>query len=117
MENGARIDVSADLDGAKFEGAQGLGKFLRDDPKVPACLVRNVYAYGVGRKTDERDEDYLADQAKAFAGNGYRLPDLMVQIASSPEFFKVVVPSGVQRASSTPAAATSPLQESGGVVQ
>ena len=53
MENGARIDVSADLDGVKFEGAQGLGKFLRDDPRVPACLVRNVYAYGVGRKTDD----------------------------------------------------------------
>ena len=45
MENGARIDVSADLYGAKFEGAQGLGKFLHDDPRVPACLVNNIYAY------------------------------------------------------------------------
>ena len=37
---------------------------LHDEPKIPACLVRNVYAYGVGRATDERDEDYLADQAQ-----------------------------------------------------
>ena len=117
MENGARIDVSADLDGVKFEGAQGLGKFLRDDPRVPACLVRNVYAYGVGRKTERRDEDYLSDQIKAFARNGYRVPDLMVQIASSPGFFRVVVPSGVQRASSAPAAATAPLQESRGDIR
>lgn len=118
MENGTRIDVSAELNGGvKFEGAQGLGKFLHDDPRVPACLVRNVYAYGVGRKTDERDKDYLFDQAKAFASNGYRLPDLMLQIASSPEFFRVVVPSGVQRASSTPVAATAPLQRPGGVFQ
>ena len=59
---------------------------------MPACLVRNVYAYGVGRKTDERDEDYLADQTREFVANGYRVPDLMTQIATTPEFFKVVVP-------------------------
>jgi hypothetical protein len=92
MENGAKIDVNADLYGVKFEGAQGLGKVLRNNPDVCACLVRKVYAYGVGRKTEQRDEDYLSNQARAFAGAGYRLPDLMAQIASSPEFFKVVFP-------------------------
>jgi hypothetical protein len=97
-ENGAPIDVSAELEGTKFVGAQGLAKYLRDDPRVPACLVRNVFAYGVGRKTGIRDEDYLADQAKVFASNGYRVPDLMVQIAASPEFFKVAVPAGAKSA-------------------
>jgi len=101
-ENGVKIDVSAELNGVKFDGAQGLGKLLHDDPQVPAALVRNVYAYGVGRKTEQSDESYLYDQTKAFARNGYRLPDLMTQIASSPEFFKVVLPAGVQRASSVP---------------
>ena len=90
MENGAPIDVTSDLDGVKFEGARGLGKLLYNNPDTSACLVRKVYAYGVGRKTDERDESYLAEQTKAFAANGYRLPGLMSQIASSPEFFKVV---------------------------
>ena len=117
MENGMKIDVSAELDGVKFEGAQGLGKLLRDDPRVPASLVRNVYAYGVGRKTEERDEAYLSDQTRAFASNGYQLSDLMAQIASSPEFFRVVVPSGVRRASSTPAAAPAPLKETKGVIR
>ena len=111
MENGMKIDVSADLDGVKFDGAQGLGRLLRDDPRVPASLVRNVYAYSVGRKTDEQDETFLSNQTRAFANNGYRLPDLMAQIASSPEFFRVVVPSGVQRASSTPA----PVKDTKGV--
>jgi hypothetical protein len=113
MENGMRIDVSAELDGVKFEGAQGLGKLLRDDPRVPASMVRNVYAYGVGRKAEERDDAYLSDQTKTFASNGYRLPDLMAQIASSPEFFRVVVPSGVQRAPSTPAATPAPKKTKG----
>lgn len=108
MENGAKIDVSADLYGAKFVGAQGLGKFLHDDSRVPACLVNNVYAYGVGRKTDYHDEDYLADQTKVFADNSYRLPDLMLQIASSPQFFRVVMPGVVQQqASSTPSSPAS----------
>ncbi|HEU0176977.1 MAG TPA: DUF1592 domain-containing protein [Blastocatellia bacterium] len=113
-ENGMSIDVSAELDGVKFEGAQGLGKLLQDDPRVPASLVRNVYAYGVGRKTEERDESYLSDQTRAFVRNGYRLPDLMAQIASSPEFFRVVVPSGAQHASSTPAATAAPKETKGG---
>ena len=117
MENGSMIDVSAELNRVKFEGAPGLGKFLHDNPRVPACLVHNVYAYGIGRTPDERDEDYLAGQARAFAGAGYRLPDLMAQIASSPEFFRVVVPSGVQPAPSSPAARAAPLKQSRGVIQ
>jgi hypothetical protein len=116
MENGTTIDVSAGINGVKFEGAQGLGQFLHDNPRVPDCLVRTVYAYGVGRETDAQDENYLLDQAKAFASNGYRLPDLLVQIASSPEFFKVVAPSGAERTSSTAAAETAPLKTSKGVV-
>ena len=75
LENGTPIDVSAELDGAKFTAPPASRNYLRDDPRVPACLVRNVYAYGVGRKTDERDEDYLADQTQAFAASGYRVPD------------------------------------------
>jgi len=97
-ENGAPIDVSADLEGVKLVGAQGLAKYLHDAPKVPECLVRNVFAYGIGRKTGIKDEDYLADQTKAFVSNGYHVPDLMLQVASSPEFFKVAVPAGARSA-------------------
>jgi hypothetical protein len=116
-ENGAPIDVSVDLKGVKFEGAQGLGKYVHDDPRVPACLVRNVYSYGVGNKTYERDASYLAAQTKAFADNGYRLPDLMMQIASSPEFFKVVIPNGAPAPSAIADSKTAQLQESEGVVR
>jgi hypothetical protein len=115
MENGARIDVGGELAGAKFEGARGLGKFLHDQPRVCACLVRNVYSYGVGRKPDAREEDYLAEQTRAFANDGYRLPDLMMKIASSPEFFKVMTSGGVHRAFSTRATAPAPLRSKGEV--
>lgn len=105
-ENGALIDVTAELDGKKFTGAQGLSRYLHDDPKIPACLVRNVYAYGTGRTPDERDEDYLFDQTAAFAAAGYRLGDLMVQIASTPEFLKATAPAGARPSTS---AAPKPL--------
>jgi hypothetical protein len=113
MENGTAIDVSAGINGVKFEGAQGLGQFLHNDPRVAGCLVRNVYAYGVGREADAEDENYLQNQVKAFAGHGYRFPDLMAQIASSPEFFRVVLPSGAERRSSTASAETAPPTTSG----
>lgn len=92
LENGVLIDVTADLKDAKIEGADGVGQYLRNEPRVPACLVRNVYSYGVGQKTLGRDRAYLNAQTKAFIDSGYRFPELMKRIASSPEFFKVVVP-------------------------
>lgn len=105
-ENGALIDVTADFSGAHFEGAQGLGQYLRDEPRVPSCLVRNLYAYGTGRKVEPRDEVFLSDQAAKFASDGYRLPDLMQQLASTPEFFEVVVPEETETAASPTSADT-----------
>jgi hypothetical protein len=96
LENGMPIDVSAELNGKRFVGARGLAQFLREDPRVPACLVRDVFAYGVGRKTDERDEDFIAEQARVFAQSGYRVPDLMMRIAATPEFFKATLPRGAK---------------------
>ena len=94
-ENGQLIDVSADFNGKQFVGASGLANFLQNDPRVPACIVRNVYAYGTGRKTDFWDEDYLADQTDTFANSGYHFKALVQQIAGTPEFFKVQMPEGV----------------------
>lgn len=92
LENGMPIDVSAELKDVKFEGARGLGDYLRNEPRVPACLVRNVYQYGVGQKTVGRDRPYLTAQTQAFAESGYRFPALVANVAASAEFFKVTMP-------------------------
>jgi len=91
-ENGEKIDVSADWEGKKFTGAQGLGQILRDNPKIPACLVRNIYAYGVGQADDDNIQPYLQGQSAAFAKNGYKLLPMISRVAESPEFYRVVVP-------------------------
>jgi hypothetical protein len=111
-ENGAPIDVSAELKDGKFEGAQGLGRYLHDDPRVPECLVRNVYSYGTGNKTYGRDQPFIVAQTQSFANGGYQLPELMLQIASSPEFFKVVVPKGAPPETAATANTTARFQQS-----
>jgi hypothetical protein len=89
LENGAPIDVTSELDGKPFEGATGLGKALRDNAKIPSCLVRNVYAYGIGQEPSLDDRGYLEAQTKAFSQDGYRFRALLRRVASSPNFFKV----------------------------
>jgi hypothetical protein len=91
-ENGVPIDVSANLLGVKFSGASGLGGYLRNEPRVPACIVKKVYAYGVGHGPDAADKVFLDAQGKAFAADGYKLPALIKRVATSPEYFRVVLP-------------------------
>lgn len=91
-ENQQLIDVAAEFGGKQFTGARGLGEALRDNPKVSACIVRNVYAYGTGRAPDKTDRRYLAAQGKTFASEGHKFRALLQQIVSTPEFFKVVPP-------------------------
>jgi hypothetical protein len=91
-ENDVLIDVTAELSGKKFDGARGLGEVLRENPKVPACVVRNVYAYGTGRAPDKTDRKFLDERVKAFVGERYRFRSLLQQIVTTPEFFKVVAP-------------------------
>lgn len=102
LEDGQPIDVSAVLAGKNVSGAQGVGQFMRDNPRVSATLVRNVYYYGVGRALDERDDSVLEREAQRFAESGYKVPDLFGQIAASPYFMKVVVPSGAKPAAAKP---------------
>lgn len=94
LENGAPIDVSAEIGGKAFSGSVGLGQFLHDSPLVPNCLVRNVHYYGVGRGLDGKDDDYLKQQRAAFAANGYRFPALLRNVLTDPHFYRVVMPEG-----------------------
>jgi Protein of unknown function (DUF1588)/Protein of unknown function (DUF1585)/Protein of unknown function (DUF1592) len=88
-ENGAPIDVKVDFAGKQVAGARGLGLTLRDDPRVPACLVNRVWAYGQGRAATAAEKGRLADETRAFSESGYRIPDLLARIAASDDFFTV----------------------------
>ena len=50
-ENGEPIDVSATIQGHSFSGAQGLGQYIHDSPRYPACVARRLYSYSRSAKT------------------------------------------------------------------
>jgi len=99
-ERGAPIDASGVLDGKQFADAAGLGEVLRDNPALTSCLVKRLYSYGVGGPARKADEKTLLPQLRErFAAEGYRVPQLMREIALSPAFSAVDEPAAAQTAS------------------
>jgi hypothetical protein len=96
-ENGQRIDLSATLQGKKFSDGTGLGQYLHDNPKFPACVAKKLYAYAKGMDTEEVEPSATKSAYKAFADSGYRLRALIKAMVESPEFFHATAP--VQEAS------------------
>lgn len=87
FENGERIDVKAEMDGQTFEGAAGLGMLLRENPRAPACLARNLFASGAGRSATGPDKPIAQALAKTFAEGGYRIPDFLRKLAAHPALY------------------------------
>jgi hypothetical protein len=104
-EKGAPLDTSGSLDGKQFKDVQGLGKALHDHPSLPTCLVNRVYSYGTGGPISvAKDKAVLAHFKERFAKAGYKLPDLLRDIALSNAFAEV---------RETPRAATTVVKASG----
>ncbi len=90
-ENGAKLDTTGVLDGLAFADAQGLGKAVHDNPSTSRCLVNRLTSYGLGRGPAKNEDGWVKTLQDGFATNGYRVPDLMRAITTSPEFFQVTV--------------------------
>jgi hypothetical protein len=90
LDNGEPIDASAQIGKKSFVGAQGLAYVLRDDPKIPTCLVQNLYAYTSGANGEELDRDLLQPALKLFADGGYKVAPLIRHIATSEDTYRVV---------------------------
>ena len=88
-EKGSPIDASGSLDGRDFKDAVGLGQALHDHPAVPACLVKRLYSYAIGRRLSNDDQPLLDYFDQRFADGAYQLPNLMRTIALSDAFLEV----------------------------
>jgi hypothetical protein len=96
-ENGSLIDVSANIQGKTFVGAAGLGQYLHDNPKFPACVARKLSAYATGANSQDVDPSSFKAAYKAFVDSGYRLKVLLKGLVTEPDFFSA--PPPVQQAS------------------
>ncbi|HET6584376.1 MAG TPA: DUF1588 domain-containing protein [Nannocystaceae bacterium] len=93
QEGTATIDASGSIDGmGEFQNAAELAWILHDDPRVPACLVRNLYRWAVGHIDDEGQELALADLAERFAAADHAFETLAVELVASPVFRRVGAP-------------------------
>ena len=84
-ENGQTIDVSAAIEGRTFSGAQGLGQYMHDNPRYPACVARKLYSYSRGLKSSYVED--FPDAYKAFQDSGFRLRALLKSMALSDSFY------------------------------
>jgi hypothetical protein len=98
-ENGELINVSATLQGHTFSGAQGLGQYMHDNPRYPACVARKLYSYSRGLKSSGVDD--FQDAYKAFQNSGFRLRALLKSMAVSDSFYAVGPPENLSVSDST----------------
>jgi hypothetical protein len=92
-EDGALLDITGELDGARYTDIAGLAEAMRNHPKLPYCLVNRLYAYGTGGPVSLRyDREILSRFTDRFAAQGYTLPGLLRDIALSEAFGKVRPP-------------------------
>jgi hypothetical protein len=90
-ENGETIDVSAAIEGHSFSGAQGLGQYLHDNPRYPACVARRLYSYGRGVKNSTVDD--FPEAYQAFQNSDFRLRALLRSMALSDSFYAAAPPA------------------------
>jgi hypothetical protein len=91
-ENDAPITTDGEIDGVKFDDAVGFTKAIHDHPQAPVCLVNRIFSFGVGRTPTKDENEWLNYQVKQFAADGYKVPDLMSRIATSPAFYRISTP-------------------------
>ena len=91
-ENDNAIDPSGNLDGVKFSDAKGLGEAMRNNPAAPACVVNRLYSYAIARVPARDEKPLLVHLEKKFAAEGYRVPALLHEIATSDALFAVSPP-------------------------
>jgi hypothetical protein len=102
-ENGEPIDASANIQGKSFSGAQGLGQYLHDNPRYPACVARKLYSYSRGARHASVDDFPVA--YKAFQDSGFRLRALLKSMAVSDSFYAAGPPGNPSHNDSTEAEA------------
>jgi hypothetical protein len=93
VENGVELDLSGSLYGEDFDGPVGLGETIRNSDSAPSCLVEKMYRSAVGRELLSAEDPVLEKLYSDFTQQGYRVPDLMREIALSSSFFAVSEPT------------------------
>ncbi len=90
-EAGGPVDSSGDLDGVPLDDARDLAIVLAEDPRVPACMVKQLFRHASGRLEVASEARALRALTEHFEASGYRFRELLLTLATS-EAFRTVAP-------------------------
>ena len=86
-DQGSPIDATGKMaSGRAFDGADELAKVVKSDPRFIDCVTRKLFTYALGRVPGSYDERRLKGLVAAFAKQGYRTKELVVNIIGSDAF-------------------------------
>lgn len=90
-ENGAPIDASGRLGNNQYTDVRGLSLAMHDDPAVPSCVAKRIFASGAGHLPPSKNPQWL-EVTSGFERDGYRLLGLLRQVATSELFYAPASP-------------------------
>lgn len=90
LDNGKPIDATGELAGfGSFDGAKELGDLLANDPRLPGCMVENVFTQALGHVPNDGQEPALEEVTLTFSDEDHRFRRMLVELISSPVFRQV----------------------------
>ncbi len=93
LDNGYPIDASGEVSAVgSWNNAADLAALLREDPRTPDCLIRNVFRGSIGVVETEDQEEAFALLGEAFADSDYNLKQVMAELTVSDVFRRVDLP-------------------------
>lgn len=93
LDNGLPIDSSGDVGGlGTFANASELATIIRNDPRTPNCVVRNLYRSTLGHHEGADQAEGIAVLDASFADSDYDYKGLMVELTVNPLFRLVDAP-------------------------
>lgn len=93
LDNGQPVDTTGNINGlGSFSDAAQLAELLVADPRVPPCLVDNLFVYALGFSATHAYDDGLAGLHDAFADDNFDFRAALVALTVSPLFSRVDEP-------------------------
>lgn len=93
LDNGLPIDSSGEIGGVgTFANAAELASLLRNDPRTPTCVVKNLYRSTLGHHEGPDQIEGIDLLGEGFAQTDYDYKALMVELTVNPLFRLVDAP-------------------------
>ncbi len=92
LDQGKPIEATGNLNGAPFDGPEGLAKVLVSTPEVSACLTKRFYEYATASSASPEAAVAMQQLADTFAQGGHQMLPLITFIVNGDGFRFVSTP-------------------------